>query len=109
MLKWILIGIITVIASIFIYGVIKNRIIRNKQVRIFRSIFTENFICLPTIEFGFVYSWPTIKIVFKSKSDFDKAKEVGLTSKFENEIQNIYGDDFDSSKAISYEVGKNDL
>jgi hypothetical protein len=108
MLKWTLIGIISIIAIIFIYGIIKNKINRRKQIKIFKGVFTENYFPFPTIEFGFVYSWPTFKIVFKYKSDLERAKKLGLTLKFEKEIQNIYDGDFDSTRAVSYEFKEND-
>jgi hypothetical protein len=36
------------------------------------------------------------------------AKKLGLTLKFEKEIQNIYGGDFDSTRAVTYEFKEND-
>ncbi len=69
MLKWILIGTTSIIAIIFIYGTIENKINLRKQIKIFKGVFTENYFHFPTIEFGFVYSWPIFKIIFKYKSE----------------------------------------
>lgn len=102
MIGWIIVGFVTLILLIFIYIGIKNRILRHKQMKIFSEVFSDKQFPKPTIEFGFVYWWPTFKITFETSKAFQNAKQQGLLGKFEAEIGNIYGPEFDPARAISY-------
>src|SRR5574337_2024213 len=110
MILWIAVGIAGFIALIFIQGAIYHRRKRKKQLSVFKETFTEDYFRFPAIEFGFNYWWPAIKITFKNKSDLDRARKLGLTKRFEHEIQVIFKrtKDFDPTRAITYEFNHND-
>jgi hypothetical protein len=97
-----LLGLVALVFLVFVYGGIKNRITRNKQMRIFTDTFSSKNFALPTIVGAYVYWWPTFKITFDSIASYQNAERQGLLTKFENEIGNIYGKEFDPKLAISY-------
>jgi hypothetical protein len=101
-IMWTLLGLLALVLSVFIYGGTKNRITRNKQKRIFSDTFSDRNFSLPTIVFGYQYSWPIFKITFDSSTAFQNAQRQGLLTKFEKEIGSFYGPEFDPTIAITY-------
>jgi hypothetical protein len=99
---WILLGLVVLVLLIFIYGQIKNRITRQKQLRIFSDTFDNKSFPLPTIVFGYQYWWPTFKVTFDSFTTYQIALQQGLLTKFEEQIGAIYGEDFEPKRAITY-------
>lgn len=99
---WAFIGLVSFLLLIFIYGGIQNRLLRKKQAKIFANIFGERNFPLPNLVMSSSYWWPTFEITFDSKSSFFNAQKQGLFEIFEHEICNIYGGDFDPSRAIAY-------
>lgn len=104
---WVFLGLVGLLLLVFIYGGTKNRITRNKQMRLFSNIFGDKNFPVPTIVFGHSYWWPTYRITFDSLISYQNAKQQGLLSNFEKGIADFYDSDFDPTSAITYLLPNN--
>ncbi len=78
---------------------------QNKKLNnAFNHSFKKDEINLPNLKKSNLYDYPYFEITFKTKRDMEIAKQMGLTSKFEEEIKRIYIkiNDFSTQKAITY-------
>ena len=74
------------------------------------NAFNENFDVLgdskPTLEQGTCYSFTHFTVMFQSQRDMDNADQMGLTTRFKDEIQDLYGhtgstdNPFDAERAV---------
>ena len=102
MIKWIIIGLVVIVSLVFIYARIRIHITRRKPKKILSYIFKNTQFPVPSIKFGYSYWWPTFELTFDTLNAFESAERNGLLHKFEAEIRNLYGPEFDPTRAISY-------
>ena len=81
---------------------IKNKFIQLRQYREFSLIFKNHSITMPTLKFGYSYSWPTFLVTFVSYTDYEYAENSKLFIAFKDKIQAFYSEDFDVNLAVSY-------
>ena len=87
---------------VFLFAVIRWRIESLKAKKILSHVFRGQDLPLPHLLLGTSYSWPTFKITFDSSETFRRAHERGLLTNFEQQLRQLYGTEFDPSRAVTY-------
>jgi hypothetical protein len=82
-------------------GWLKQKISQRSLTKVFRSVFKDSQIQLPTLKIASSYSWPTFDITFLTKEDLEFAETSGLIKQFKNRIRSRYTKDFDPDRAIN--------
>jgi hypothetical protein len=101
---WTILAIVLFLVVLVKYSQRKIKNERKKQMERFQVLFQNNsFPTTPTLEFGSSYGWPTFKVIFSCKADFDLAKERKLLDLFVSEISSFYKSDFRPEVAISFQ------
>ena len=77
--------------------------LESKQYKEFLLVFEDQNITLPSLKFGWTYSWPTFAVMFASKADFEYAMENKMCELFNRKIEAFYDSEFKADMAISYQ------
>ena len=87
---------ILIIYIVIIIGVLAGLLWLKQKLNIwiltrdFEKVFKNSQIRLPKLKIGSSYSWPTFRITFSTKEDFEFAKTNGLIDLFKNKMRTKY-------------------